>query len=338
MKGERTGPYQVRVSLARMSEAQPSGEHTPPPRRDARQRLVLAGRVAFALAVVAAVVYVTATQWAGVQDYLRLLRWPVVLLSLCFVLIGTLTATLGFRSALASVGHEVRLSTASQIYLIGLLAKYLPGSVWSFVLQAELGKRANLPRSRPFVASLVLTGVSTTVGLVLGLFVLPALFAVGPAAGIGVLIVAPIAVICAHPRVLTWLVGRGLKLLRRPPIETPFTWRDVSAMAGWCAITWGSYGVHLWLLAGADAVPGAGGLVKCIAAVALGITAGIVAFLVPSGIGVREAIIVAALLPYTTPGAALGTALVSRLLFTLADLIGAGAAALSGVKLTRVAA
>jgi glycosyltransferase 2 family protein len=318
---------------------EPMGQGVSPPGpRSTRQRLIAVGRVVFALAVLAAVVYATAVQWAGVQDYLHDLQWSVTLLSLCMVLIGTLTTTMAFRSALASVGHEVPLSTASQIFLIGLLAKYLPGSIWSYVLQAELGKRAKLPRSRPFVASLVLTGLSTTVALLFGLFGLPALFKLGHLAGYAVLILVPVSMVCAHPRVLTWLVGRGLAVLRRPPITRPFTWRDVSTVAGWCAIGWLAYGIHLWLLAGSDVTPGVDGVLKSTASMALGLTAGMIAFLLPSGIGAREAVIVTSLLPYTTPGRALGIALVSRLLFTGADLIAAGVAALSGIRLSRAPA
>jgi uncharacterized membrane protein YbhN (UPF0104 family) len=68
---------------------------------------------------------------------------------------------------------------------------------------------------------------------------------------------------------------------------------------------------------------------------ALGLTAGMVAFLSPSGLGVREAIITAALLPYVPAGVALGLALSSRMIFIAADLVAAGTAALSGLPAAR---
>jgi uncharacterized membrane protein YbhN (UPF0104 family) len=57
--------------------------------------------------------------------------------------------------------------------------------------------------------------------------------------------------------------------------------------------------------------------------------AGVLFVFVPSGAGVREALIVAALAPVMPAGAALGVAVVSRAIFIVADVLSAGAAALS---------
>ena len=52
-------------------------------------------------------------------------------------------------------------------------------------------------------------------------------------------------------------------------------------------------------------------------------TVGFLVFVAPSGIGVREAVIVVALAPVLDHPEALAVALVARLLFTLADLLAA---------------
>ena len=302
----------------------------------ARRILLLAARVVFTLAVVVAVVYATASQWAEVHAYLLGLAWPSVLLSLVMVLIGIAAATMGWRAALAAIGPRIPVRTAGQVYLIGLMAKYLPGSVWAFVLQMELGKRAKLTRSRPLLASLVLTGIGTTVSLAMGLFALPALREVSGVLALAVVILVPVALVCAHPKILTWLLRRVMIIGRRPVEVPPISWRGLAPVVGWSLVTGLSFGVHLWLLASAGATPGAGGIFRCIGAIALGLTLGMLAFLAPSGLGVREAIVVAALVPYTTSGAALGMALASRMIFTIADLIAAGAAGASSMKLRRL--
>jgi uncharacterized membrane protein YbhN (UPF0104 family) len=66
----------------------------------------------------------------------------------------------------------------------------------------------------------------------------------------------------------------------------------------------------------------------------LAMTAGLVAFFLPSGIGARELVIVGGLATVLPYGQALALAVVSRLLFTLVELTSAGAAALV-VKLSR---
>jgi hypothetical protein len=251
------------------------------------------------------------------------------------VLAGLSAQTMAWQAALRDLWHRVSVRTTGQIYLIGLLAKYLPGSIWSFLLQMELGRRANIPRSRVFVASMLAVGLSTLAALLLGVFGLGTLFEVDRVLAIAIVVLVPIALVCAFPPVLTWLVNRFLRILRRPPLDGPISWRGVGVVTFWSAIGWICFGVHLWLLANADAAPGLNGVVACIGAVALGITAGMVAFLSPSGLGVREAMITAALLPYVSAGTALGMALASRLIFTVAELLAAAVAALSGLKAFR---
>ena len=296
-------------------------------RHGSRQRILTAVRIIFTVGVLVAVVYTTTTQWHEVKSYLTSIPWLSAVLSLTFVLLGLVGSTFAWRAALAHVGHDISVGRASRIYLIGLLAKYLPGSVWAFVMQMELGRRAGLPRSRAFLASIVVTGLSTTVALVIGILGLPALFDVGGAAVLAIAVLVPVSMVCAHPRVLTWLVQRVLKIFRRPPLRSPITWRGVGVVSGWCALMWLAYGLHLWLLASSLAAPGVGGVLRSLGAVALGMTAGMLVFIVPSGLGVREAMIVAALLPYVPAGTALGMALASRMLFIVGDLLAAGFAA-----------
>ena len=64
-------------------------------------------------------------------------------------------------------------------------------------------------------------------------------------------------------------------------------------------------------------------------------TAGLLAVASPSGLGVREAVLVAALSPFVGVGTALGVALASRLILTVADVLAAGAAAWSARGLRR---
>jgi hypothetical protein len=309
----------------------------PPTQRWVRVRRVAVpiARVVFTLAIVAAVIYATVSQWSDVQSYLSSLSWSSVALSGLMVMVATLTATMGWRAALRNFGDQVPVRTAGQIYLVGILAKYLPGSVWAFVLQMELGKRANLPRIRPFLASLTLTGYGAVSGLLFGLFAIPAVSQVSGALVVVVIILAPIALICAQPAVLSWLLRRATKLVRRPAEFPTLTYRGMAPVAGWAIATTVTLGLHLWLLSGLSATGGEG-YMRSVGAIGLGMTLGMVAFLAPSGLGVREALIVAALAPYMSAGAALGLALTSRLLLTLGDVLAAviaGSTALPAIRL-----
>jgi hypothetical protein len=102
---------------------------------------------------------------------------------------------------------------------------------------------------------------------------------------------------------------------------------------GWFLLTWVFYGAHLWLLANALGAPGWEGFVRSLGGFALALTAGALFIVVPSGAGVREGLIVAALAGVMSAGEALGVAVVSRMVFTAADVLAAGVATLSATRL-----
>jgi hypothetical protein len=314
-------------------------ESTAPPSKSggARRVAMLVARIVFTAAVVGFVTWTTVDQWSEVRATIASLAWQSIVLSTVMVLAGLGAQTLAYQAALRDVGHRVSVRTTGQIYLIGLLGKYVPGSIWTFVLQMELGRRAKLQRPRVIVASLLVVGLGTVAAFLLGLFGLPVLFEIDRAVTIAIFAMVPVALVCAHPKVLTWMINRFLRVVRRAPLDEPISWPAVGLVVMWSSLGWIFFGVHLWLLANASAAPGIGGVFRCVGAIALGITAGIVAFLSPSGLGAREAIIVAALLPYVPLGTATGIALASRLIFTVGELIAAAVAALSGIGEVRAA-
>ncbi len=52
---------------------------------------------------------------------------------------------LAWRRVLADLGSPLHLAPAGGVFFVGQLGKYLPGSVWSIVAQAEMGTTAAHP-------------------------------------------------------------------------------------------------------------------------------------------------------------------------------------------------
>lgn len=322
-------------------------------RASVRRRLLSIGLRAVVVAAVAGgLVYGVTDQWSAVRATWLGLAWQSTVLSVLAALAGMAANVMAWRSALADLGHRVPFGAAARICMVGQLGKYIPGSVWAYVLQTELARRAGVPRARSFLATMVGVGLGVSTSLMLGLACLPAMLDAAAAKGttyaasvrvvliVGVVLL-PIALICASPRVLTVLIRVFLRTLKKPPLTGRMTWPGVLRIVGWTLLGYTFFGVHLWLLANAQAAPGVSGLLRCIGAFALAMTAGFFAFLAPSGFGAREAVLVAVLAPFLTHaggiGAALGIAVASRLLFTIADLLAAGGAAVSAMRRMREA-
>jgi len=308
----------------------------PPTGRTLKSVAVNFGRVAVVLAIAAAVTIAIHSQWSEVRHTFGQLSWLSLVGSMLLVMLGMGAAVRAWQHVLAELDHPIRAVDAGRFYLVGQLGKYLPGSVWAFILQMEFARRAGVPRATGFVAVLVTVGLSTTAALVVGMLGLPALFSYSAVIAWVVVAVVPVALVCAYPQVLTRLVNLALRVLRRSPLPRQLTFRGVAPCLGWCVASWMLYGVSLWLLTDNQSISGAGGLLKCVGALALAMTAGVLAVVAPSGIGVREAVVVAALTPYMEPGVALGLALASRLVFTVAEVtLGVGAAASGAITLRK---
>jgi uncharacterized membrane protein YbhN (UPF0104 family) len=300
-----------------------------------RSRVLQLVRVLVAILIVAAISYAVVSEWDEVRSALRTLTWSSVVLAFLAVLAGIAAAAMAWRALLAAEGHRLPHWAAGRIFLVGQLGKYLPGSIWSVVLQTQLARGVGVPRARAFTTSVAYVGLSVSSALAIGLVGLPVLVSLDSPLAWTLIAILPIALVCTHPRVLTMLVNLILRLLRKPPLPHPLTWRGVSTALGWFLVTWLFYGVHMWLLASAVGAPGWEGFLRCVGGFALALTAGALFFVVPSGAGVREGLIVAALAGVMTTGEALGVAVVSRALFTAADVFAAGVAALSATRLVK---
>jgi hypothetical protein len=92
------------------------------PWRSAIRALVL-------LAVLAVVAVVLVDRWQEVRPVLAWLTLPTVALAMVAVLGGLFCSLLGWRAALAGLGSPLPLGGAMQVYLLGQLGKYVPGSV-----------------------------------------------------------------------------------------------------------------------------------------------------------------------------------------------------------------
>ena len=170
-----------------------------------RSLLVNAFKVLVTLAIVVAIIFAVKSQWSEVKNTITELNWWTLAASSVFIFLGMGAAVRAWQHALGALEQPIPAFDAARAYLVGQLGKYLPGSVWAFVLQTELVRRAGVSRAAGFVAVLVTVGLSTTSALVVGLFGLPALFEVSTAAAVGVIILVPIALVCAYPPVLTRL-------------------------------------------------------------------------------------------------------------------------------------
>jgi glycosyltransferase 2 family protein len=273
--------------------------------------------------------YAISQRWADIDHAVARIGPPTSLLALLFTL-GALTSSLwAWRVLLAGLGSPLPFGTAARIVFIGQLGKYLPGSVWPVLAQMELATEHDVPRLRTVTASTVNMLMGPITGLIAALVALP--FTGGATPYLWAFTALPFLLACLHPRILNYLIGRALRFTRRSPLEQPLTGRVIASALGWLFVSWIGYGLQIWVLAIRVGAPPGIAVPLSIGGFALAWSVGFLIIFLPAGAGAREVVLVAILghPAGLTLAAAEAVALLSRAATVAADLITAGASALS---------
>lgn len=298
-----------------------------PARKSLKSQVITWGRRLLVVAVLAFAIYQLVTNWAEVWRTLSGIAWESAVLSMVSVIVSMFFGVMAWQTVVDSLGKPIGLVMGAQINLVGMLGKYVPGSVWAYVLQMELGRKAGLARARVFTSALVQIGISIVASLLLGALALPVILDETPDA-VWLFALLPIGLIALHPRILTWGTSLVLKTLRRPALAERIKWSTIGKSLGYSMLAFSFQGLHLWLLSNSIGSPGWSGLGQCIGAMALAMTIGMFFFILPAGAGAREVVLVAVLVAGgLDPIQAGAFAAASRVMFIVADLLTAGAAA-----------
>jgi uncharacterized membrane protein YbhN (UPF0104 family) len=209
---------------------------------------------------------------------------------------------------------------------VGQLGKYLPGSVWTVLMQADMASHLHVPRRRTGVASLVTIGLSVLTGLIVGAPSIPLLLQrPDSSAAAWVLLGIPVLAVLCWPPVLDRIIGLGLRVLRQQPLEKRLSGRAVLLAVLIFCVAWLCFGGHILVLANAvGAEPGRTLTVASLTGFALSGALSMVTVILPAGLGAREGLLTLVLASAMPVSAGAAVALVSRFVVTLVDVLAAG--------------
>ena len=232
-----------------------SEDSAPAPARTRRRGLLVTARTTLAVLVVLGVSIALAQNWSAVATHVTQVSARTWALAILAGFASPLLTVLGWRALLADLGSPLHLAPASGIFLVGQLGKYLPGSVWSVLAQAEMASRLDIPRRRTSVAALVAMALALITGVLVGLPAVPLLLRRGEHGSVIIAGVAAVMLLLAlWPPLLNRAIARGLRLLRREPLERAFSGRALLAAGAWTLLAWLATGAIAWAFA-ADLAP-----------------------------------------------------------------------------------
>lgn len=283
------------------------------------QVLITGAGVLLAVVALGFLVNTVIGSWDEVSDALAEADAKWVLLSVAAAIAAMTAIAIGWWRTLGALDAHVPLPSVIARYYVGEIGKYLPGSLWPLIGRGELAARTGV--ARPIAYGSV--GVSLiALYLAAGLFVvalLPFLGGDGDATPLWPLLSIPIGIALLATGLLDRLRGLAERMLRRE-IDLQFPSPGASArLVATYLPSWLLVGTATWAMTRA-LVPDAA-FAPVVGAATLSWLAGFVAVPVPGGVGVREAVFVAAV-PDLTTAVATTVALAVRLVFVLVDAAG----------------
>jgi uncharacterized membrane protein YbhN (UPF0104 family) len=287
-------------------------------------------KIAFLVAVVVAGALYVARNWDEVSDAVRSMNPLWLVLAFLSVVVALVLSMLSWIVVWPAFGVRLPVLRGGRVFFVSQLGKYLPGSVWPIAAQAQMAGEVGLAKSSSIVLSLISMLVSIATGLGVGALLVPFIdvhllqdYWWLPIVGVAFLV-------CLTPPVMRFGVRLALRILRRPDAAFSYGWRVGGSSAGLQVGNWLFGGVQLWLVLIGLGVDPLRSFVPSVAAFALAFALGVLLIPFPAGLGVREFVITVVLASVTTPGVAVTAAILSRLLYAVADFSMAGVAAAVG--------
>jgi glycosyltransferase 2 family protein len=296
-------------------------------RVSARRRLVIGLQLGFVAVLLGFFGWVLRDSWADALPRLR--EADLAQLTVAFLLLSAyyLMFVIGWQWILRTLGIEISYAVALQSEMASMLAKYIPGGIWTPAARVVwLRKAGGVDRTSVVVSSILLeAGLSAVAGVLVLVCGLPFVSGwdapIWPVVLFGVFIAGIL-----HPRVYRVVARFAFRPFSAEAPE-PLPWGTTLGLIVFYSANWIVGGLALLFLVrsvggevGLEAAPYLGG------AAAVGAIVAVLSVLAPSGLGVREASMYGLLLAVASSGVALGAIVLNRLAITLVEaaLLGLG--------------
>lgn len=314
--GEREKPPQSLLERAGSAAAGVSSIGEGNPRRTAVLQYGLAALI-FGFLIV-----FVARQWSQLPDFDWRFRpgW-LVLSMVCVALFYALQNEL-WRAIVASLGEHIDARPARAVWGKSLIARYVPTNVLLLVGRIVMAERHGVPK-RVTLASVVYElglGFGTAV-MVGAYFVIKLPDLQGQPARFAVLALVPAVLVGLHPRVFRPLVDFGLRKLGREPLPTALSFGRVLELCAAYIVTWALIGLGVFAFASALHSIDASDLPYVAASYPVAFCVAVLTFIVPSGIGTRDAALATAMAVVLPGTVATAIAVAFRIFQTAIELL-----------------
>jgi glycosyltransferase 2 family protein len=228
---------------------------------------------------------------------------------------------LGWMRILSDWDIHLSYPAALRAEMVSMLAKYVPGGVWTPAARVVAARRAGVTNGALVTASMLLeAGISAVAGVIV--FVVSLAWVKGVDAPLAPLIAFGVVVaVLLHPSVFRPLASKVLRRLGHHELP-PLRGSTMGVLLVFYSGTWIVGGAGLWLLLrSVGAHPPVSSIVFLGGVSAVGAIVAVLSVFAPSGLGPREASMYGLMLAVAGQGAALGATVLNRVAITLVEVL-----------------
>lgn len=279
-------------------------------------------RILFGTLVAVFLVWYFAKNWDEFSETIRNVDIGIFLFSMLFYFVYKYTLASLWHYITKINGCAIGYEKAVTSYLYSILGKYIPGKVFMLAARLAYYKEEDAPLAKVTVCFFI-ENVCTLLGAAM-LFIVSLLFfpnsLLQDYKWITLLLIAAFFV-CIHPKIINFFLGIIGKLFRKD-LSIPMKYSDMLKVVLLFIGNWLIIGVGFFILT-KSIYPDVGlsHLLFCAGIWGVSAIMGILAVFAPSGLGVREGIIVAGLMLIMPESDAMVISVVSRLWQTIPELL-----------------
>ena len=285
-----------------------------------RRRAWIAAQLLFVAAVVAFLGYALRDAWADAGPRIRDADVGDLLIATALLAAYYCLFVVGWQWILRALHVRVSYAVALQAEMASMLAKYVPGGIWTPAARVVWLRKTGTDAATPLVLSSIL--LEAGLSAVSGVFVFIAGLAIVGGVDAPLLPLAlftAIVLVALHPRVFRWLATRVFRPFGG--VELPqLPYRVLLGLLAFYAFSWvvgGAAFLFLVRALGGDA--GAESVVFLGGTAAVGAIVAVLSIIAPSGLGVREASMYGLVLAVAPSGVALGAVVLNRIAITVVE-------------------
>ncbi len=250
------------------------------------------------------------------------LDWGVFLVSMLFYFLYKITLATLWHYITVLNQCNIKLKDAVRVYLYSILGKYIPGKVFMLAARLPAYSDAGIPVRKPTICFFI-ENVCTLLGAAF-LFLISLFFFPNDLLQEYMWFVVAFIVlffIMINPQIINFLLRRFGKFIKKDDLEIPMTYGQMFQVVALFIANWFIVGIGFYMLARSIYPVPASQLLYAGGIFGLAAIIGIISIFAPSGIGVRESVIIAGLLLIVPEQYAVIISVVSRLWGTIAELI-----------------